>query len=214
MIDYIPISNTYANMTKTLLEQSEKNSIKTAAPSRAACEGSCSGSCSGSCTGGCTGTCTGTCSGGCKGGCKTACTDACKGVCQNRCQNGGQTVSTYAKTKNNSFHWSSNIGADQTIRISATEWNNFASKIEASAPYCGENVSVVRVNSGDVFYASTMNSLLNALNKLNPTSISNKVSGADLIEARDFIGLPDKLNNASINNIQCCEIGETWSKGP
>lgn len=211
MVEYIPISQNLSNVVKHLVM--DNNGISLMSEGGDGCTG-CEGNCSGSCSGGCKGSCSGSCKGGCKGSCKGECTGSCQTDCENECanacqticQNGGQTIGTNNNTF--PFTWTSDIDKGLTILITATEWNDFATKIEKNAPFCGATCNVVRVSQNNPIYASDFNSLKDNVNKLNPTGISDKISKQSIIEAQDFLILSSKMNEATIKNVTCCELGE------
>lgn len=136
-----------------------------------------------------------------------SCESSCSPACQYRCENGGQTVATYNNTS--SFNWRSLVAEDETIYISAEEWNDFAQIIERNAPYTyAGSCSIDEVNSGDLISASVFNELKNSIEAMNATGIVDKRSKIDLIKASDFLTLTEKMNSAPIVNISCCELGQ------
>lgn len=216
MIEYIPISEKLADEVLNIVTKQEKSkgaTVRPLADGGCSCDGSCSGSCSGGCSGGCKGTCSGSCVGTCTGGCSGECTNACSGVCQTKCENGGQTLSTYNGTRKYTFNWSSNIGVDKTISITASEWNDFARKATSAANELGKPAVAVLVDSNDVIKATTINQVIRAINAIKSGSIAEVHSG-ELIEASKFIDMANKFNKAPIPNDSCCELGEPYSKGP
>jgi len=76
------------------------------------------------------------------------------------------------------------------------EWNNFCDRINAFLEYkfgASSRVTFTRASYDMDFYATMFNEAKNAIGGMNPTGISNKVKGNDIL-AGDLNTLRSKLN--------------------
>ena len=215
---------------------------------RGSCSGGCSGGCKGSCSG-CTGSCTGTCNSGCTNTCVTACTfsckdeckgnfyktcnttcydtckSKCKGTCATVCQNYCETEQTFSKNsigKPQFTKWgeSNGIKRNETIKITAEDWNTLKSYIKSATDYCGgTKPSLSDVDKGDLITEDQFNDLANGLN------LTNVVKDVTIISADIINSLQSTYNSRQIipnkptsttdgkpltgTEHECCQKGQT-----
>lgn len=100
------------------------------------------------------------------------------------------------------WYWDSTISSGSNFNISATEWNNFTSRINQFRQYKYlTSYSFYTVSSGEDFYYWIFNQAVSALNDLSSYMSVNlipstKQSGDDLY-ASYFINMRDSLNSIS-----------------
>lgn len=97
------------------------------------------------------------------------------------------------------WSWTSNIASEQPISITATEWNNFRSRINEFRDYLGlSQWSFTDVSKGDDITAATCNGAIRALAAIASATgidtLPNLVSKGDEIYASFFIDLQNFLN--------------------
>lgn len=98
------------------------------------------------------------------------------------------------------WEWTSKIEQDAPIAITAIEWNNFTSRINAFRIYKGlSNYSFTTAYGGETkISASIVNEARIAINAIDGSGeVPDKVEPGDTIYASFFIGLADALNNIS-----------------
>ena len=201
------------------------------------CSGSCKGTCYTGCTNNCVSACKSTCNSTCKGNCYTtcdtscytSCSGQCKGYCATICQTYCQTEQIFTENQNiaNSigkpaFSWSNPVEAEETIQITANEWNILKGYIQAATKYCGgtspsgANASSDPKSEHNFISADKYNDLANGL------GLTNVIADETLISAALIDALRTTYNNRKINSTlpngeypltgnqnNCCQKGQT-----
>ena len=114
----------------------------------------------------------------------------------------GATTFTTAKsgsTRPSDWSWQSTIGSGKTVKISASEWNNFCSRINAFRTYKGlSSYSFTSATQGADISAAIVNQAWTAINAISGhgTMPSKAVSGGPMY-ASFFTGLASALNAIS-----------------
>lgn len=108
------------------------------------CLTTCDGNCFKACEESCFETCNNACFESCKEKCYTDCKDICKGYCQMDCQTFCESIQILSENNQENgpekpfkgkFSWSNSIDSELIIKITAQEWNNLISAINAVAEY-------------------------------------------------------------------------------
>lgn len=104
------------------------------------------------------------------------------------------SVETDARPTN--FSWaSSTISSGEDARISASDWNALASKINEFRVYKGlSQDSFTTVSAGNSIYASQFNELRNSIADMRTTGLASTKSTGDYVYASDIDSLRTTLN--------------------
>ena len=95
------------------------------------------------------------------------------------------------------WSWTSTIVAGVILTLTATEWNNFTSKINAFRVYKSmSNYSFTSVSSGNVITANIINQAIIAINAISPLfNIPSVTADVTIITAKLFTDMRDILNS-------------------
>lgn len=108
-----------------------------------------------------------------------------------------QGTSSYTRPSN--WSWATSKVAGSTFNITATEWNNFCTRINEFRRYklgLGNDYTFTTAYKGNAFTAAMYNQARNAINVMNPsTSIPVYRNKGDTIYASDINRLRDSLNS-------------------
>lgn len=184
------------------------------------CKGDCKGSCSTECDGTCVLACEETCNETCKDDCYWECLDDCKGYCAAVCQTYCQYEQTFSKNDligGATFSWSNAVCSDQTINITASDWNDLKSYIRKSVEYCGgDEVSSNTVSPYEPIRASEYNDLAGGLDLSGVTADVTLITATIIDNLRTTYNdrqIDDELPDGEFNNEtgpnSCCQAGMT-----
>lgn len=100
-------------------------------------------------------------------------------------------------TRPRDWAWYSTIRSGGTVRLSASEWNAFCTRINEFREYKGlSNYNFTTVYRGDDISANIVNQARSAIYSMNRNVPSSAVSGGTMY-ASFFTGLSDALNSIS-----------------
>ena len=201
------------------------------------CDSTCSGKCYGSCKSGCTNDCVQDCSNTCKttctGNCYTTCNttcfetckDKCKGYCASICQTYCEKQQVFSKNLSPianaigkpAFSWKYNVAENNTIQITASEWNLLKSYIKVATSYCGGTApSLADVKTNDFITASQYNDLAKGLGLTSVTADETFITTKNIDALRTTYNgrkitdtLPIGKNPLTGGQNQCCQSGQT-----
>lgn len=113
------------------------------------------------------------------------------------------TISVYFKSRPSSWSWTYTIASGYEIKISATEWNNFTSRINAFRTYVGlSTYSFTTVYSGNAISTTICNQARNAIADLfgyqySYSSMPSTLTTEGVLPASFFTGITNVLNAVS-----------------
>lgn len=111
---------------------------------------------------------------------------------------GAQTFVTKANNRPEDWAWWSVVARDQTINLTAAEWNALCNRIDEFRAYTGRGPwsGFEPVSSGTYISATVVNQARAAINPMGPTAAMPKyISPGDDITADYFNSLKDFLNS-------------------